>query len=113
MSLDKPETIDALSDDRAGATVWLSIIDGWDWSDEAAHLIALQTKLDTYFDFVQSGQIFEVRPGARGKNLKIGLVTKYPLPGKATRFLEIAARAAQQLHLEIAHRVLPSQGDGQ
>jgi hypothetical protein len=37
------------------------------WSDEWQHLLALQAKLNAYFDFVQSGQIFEVRPEALRK----------------------------------------------
>jgi hypothetical protein len=86
--------------------VSLAIIDGWDWSDEAGHLLALQSKLNAYFDFVQSGQIFEARPGARGKKLRIDFLTKYPLPDKAERFLKIASNAAKQLDIEIAHRVL-------
>jgi hypothetical protein len=106
MSLDTPSTIDALSDDKDGAAVSLAIIDGWDWSDEAQHLRALQSKLNAYFDFVQSGQLFEVRPGSRGKKLRIDLLTKYPLPDKAGRFLQIASDAAKQLDIEIAHRVL-------
>jgi hypothetical protein len=106
MSLDTPSTIDALSDDKDGAAVSLAIIDGWDWSDEAEHLRALQSKLNAYFDFVQSGQLFELRPGSRGKKLRIDLLTKYPLPDKAGRFLLIASDAANQLDIEIAHRVL-------
>ena len=106
MSLDISSTIDALSDDMDGAAVSLAIIDGWDWSDETKHLLALQSKLNAYFDFVQSGQIFEVRPEARGKKLRIDLLTKYKLPDKAGRFLQIAANAAKQLNIEIAHRVL-------
>ncbi len=106
MSLDTPNTVDALSDDKDGAAVSLAIIDGWDWSDEAKHLLALQTKLNAYFDFVQSGQIFGVRPGARGKKLRIDLLTKYPLSGRAERFLQIASNTAQQLDIEIACRVV-------
>jgi hypothetical protein len=110
MSLDTSSSIDALSDDKDGAAVSLAIIDGWDWSNEAEHLLALQTKLNAYFDFVQSGQIFEVRPGARGKKLRIDLLTKYPLPDKAVQFLQIASNAARQLDIEIAYRVLQQSG---
>lgn len=108
MSLDTLDTIDALSDDKDGSGVSLAIIDGWDWSDEARHLFALQAKLNAYFDFVQSGQIFEARPAARGKKLRIDLLTKYPLPEKASKFIGIASQAARQLDIEIAHRVLPA-----
>jgi hypothetical protein len=108
MSLDSLDTVDAISDSKGDGTVSLSIIDGWDWSDEAKHLFALQAKINAYFDFVQSGQILETRPSARGKELKIQILTKYPLPEKATKFIAIASKAAQQLNIEITHSVLPS-----
>lgn len=105
MSLDNPATVDALSDSSDGTTVSLTIIDGWDWSDEAKHLLALQAKINAYFDFVQSGQLFEVRPTARGKKLRIDLFLKYPLPEKAVRFVQIASQAAKQLSIEITQTV--------
>lgn len=99
MSLDTLDTIDALSDDKGSESVSLAIIDGWDWSDEAKHLFAHQSKLNAYFDFVQSGEIFDSRPSARGKSLRIDIVAKYPLPEKATKLLEIASQVAGQLDI--------------
>jgi hypothetical protein len=107
MALDKADVIDAISTDKDGSTVSLSILDGWDWSDERQHLLALQAKLNAYFDFIQSGQIFEVRPEALRKNIRIDLLTPHPLPEKAQQFLSIAANAAAQLNVQITHRVLP------
>lgn len=106
MSLDQPSIIDALSDGKDGVAVSLAIIDGWDWSDEATHLLALQTKINAYFGFVLSGQIFEERPEAQGKKLRIDFLTKYPLSVKAEQFLKIASDTAQQLDIEIVHRVV-------
>jgi hypothetical protein len=106
MSLEKADVIDAIGIDKDGSAVVLSIIDGWDWSDERPHLLALQAKLNAYFDFVQSGQIFEVRPEALRKNIRIDLLTPHPLPESAQRFLSIASNAAEKLKVQITHRIL-------
>jgi hypothetical protein len=46
-------------------------------------------KLNAHFDFVQGGQIYEVRPEALRKNIRIDVFTPYPLPEKAQQFLSI------------------------
>jgi hypothetical protein len=106
MSLDKADVIDAIGTEKDGSAVALTIFDSWDWSDEQQHLFALQAKLNAYFDFVQSGQIYRVRPEALRKNIRIDLLTPYPLPKRALRFLSIARNAAAQLNVQITHRIL-------
>jgi hypothetical protein len=106
MSLDEADVIDAIGTEKDGSAVALTIFDGWDWSDEQQHLFALQAKLNAYFDFVQSGQIYRVRPEALRKNIRIDLLTPYPLPERALRFLSIARNAAAQLNVQITHRIL-------
>ncbi|WP_420964813.1 DUF6572 domain-containing protein [Bradyrhizobium sp. B120] len=112
MSLDKVDVIDAISTARDGSAIFLTIIDGWDWSDELQHLLALQAKFNAYFDFVQSGQIYEVRPEALRKNIWINLLTRHPLTEKAQQFLAIAEKAAAQLNVKIEHRILPPNASG-
>jgi hypothetical protein len=34
----------------------LTLVDDCDWSDEARHLALLQTKINRYFDFIESGE---------------------------------------------------------
>ena len=111
MSLDKADVIDAIGTEEDGSAVSLAILDGWDWWDEARHLLALQAKLNAYFDFIQGGQIYEVRPEALRKSIRIDLLTRHPLPDKAQRFLAIAAKAAAQLNVQITHRILPPKAE--
>lgn len=107
MSLDKPNIVDAIGDEKIGGAVTLSIIDAWDWSDEAKHLFALQAKINAYLEFVQSGQLFEVRPSARGKKLKIDIITKFPLSENAAKFINVASQVARQIEIEISHKYTP------
>src|ERR1700739_4426375 len=98
MGMDTPQTVDAISLDRSGKIVTLTIFDAWDWADEGRHLIAIQEKLNSYFDFIQSGQIFESYPKAVGKELCIDVVTQYPLTAKAGRLLRLADKLAGKLN---------------
>jgi hypothetical protein len=104
MSLDDLEVIDAVGTERDSGTVVLSLFDAWDWDDEKAHLTALQAKLNAYFGFVESGQIYEVYPAVAEKALRIDIVSRYPVPDAALTLLEKATTAASQLNITITHR---------
>ena len=86
----------------------LTIVDSWSWDNEREHLLALQEKLNTYFEFVESGQVYEAYPSAIGKSLRIDIVTRYSLPLAAQDFLGKAAAAAAQLEMTILHKCIPS-----
>lgn len=104
MSLDDLESVDAVGTEAGGDTIVLTIIDSWDWGDERGHLLAWQGKLNAYFEFVESGQIYEDYPDAKGRSVCIDIITKYPLPSIAAAFLEKASKTAAQLNLSVTHR---------
>jgi len=58
MAIDQPETIDAAGTDRETGEIILTIVDAWNWTNEQSHLSALQAKLNAYFGFIESGQMF-------------------------------------------------------
>ena len=101
MSLNNLQLIDAVgTETKSGETV-LSLIDEWDWQDEPKHLLALQQKLNAYFKFVESRQIFESYPSALNSMVRIDIISKFPLPQNAFVFLRKASNVAAQLNLEI------------
>ncbi|QJP13731.1 hypothetical protein G3545_08710 [Starkeya sp. ORNL1] len=105
MSLDNLEVIDAVGTDARNGTIFLAIIDAWDWSDEWIHLNALQDKLNLYFEFVESGRIYEEYPAANGRYLRIDVLCKYPIPDIGLAFLERASKVAAQLNMTVTHRL--------
>lgn len=105
MSLDNVEVVDAVGTETGDGTVVLSIIDGWDWGDEQRHLRALQNKLNAYFGFVESGQIYETYPEADGQPLRIDIVSKFPFPNAGLAFLEKASAVAGELNMTVTHRM--------
>lgn len=107
MSLDKLEQIDAVGIDRRSGYVVLTIADYWDWADEEQHLLALQSKLNSYFRFIESGQIYSSYPQAHGRSVAIDVVGKHPLPPAAEGLLLQASRVAEQIQVTITNRRVP------
>lgn len=105
MSLDNLEVVDAVGTEAEDGAVVLSIIDGWDWVDEQHHLHALQEKINAYFGFVESGQIYEAYPEAKGRPLRIDIISKFSVPQVGLAFLEKASAVAAQLNMTVAHRI--------
>jgi hypothetical protein len=107
MSLDDLEVVDAVGTEKDNGTIALTIFDAWDWDDQMEHLLALQAKLNSYFAFVESGQIYEAYPSAVGRTLRIDVISRYPVPDVALTFLEDAAAVASQLNIAITHQIYP------
>jgi hypothetical protein len=113
MTVDQPRVVDYLGLEKGTGDVVLTIVDGRDWQDERAHLLALQAKLNTYFEFVESGEVFERlaedlnRTVERNTPIKVQILSRFPLPEAGLTFLERARSVFSQAGLEIAFRVVP------
>ncbi len=104
MALDKPEVIDAIGiEDATGAAI-LTIADSWDWEDEGKHLLALQAKLNSYFEFIESGQVWESYPKAQGRDLIVEVVTRFPLSEAGKELVRRASEACSDLGIRIRTR---------
>lgn len=112
MGLENVSVVDAAGTETASCCVVLSIVDSWDWSDENAHLFALQSKLNSYFGFIESGQVHERYPASKGKPVRIDLISHYPLPPTAVDFLNIAKVAAEELAVSLHWKTLPTGSAG-
>lgn len=108
MSLDNVEVVDAVGIETSTGTVVLSILDSLEWDDELGHLFALQAKLNAYFAFVESGQIYESYPDAKFSKLRIDVIGRYALPVTAVNLIDKAADLAAALNIKIAARILPT-----
>ncbi len=107
MTLDKTNVVDAVGTDKATDAVILTIIDHWDWNDERSHLVALQEKLNSYFEFVESGQVYVSYPEGSGKSVCIDVVARYPIPAAGQALLDKASAVAAQLGMAVTSRVHP------
>lgn len=106
-SLDNPNVVDAIGTEKTTGDIILTITDSWDWSDEQKHLLALQDKLNSYFDFVESGQVFEEYPNAKGRMIVIDVVTRFPMPETGLGLLEKANEACTDLGVTVRNTYYP------
>jgi hypothetical protein len=109
MPIDDLRVVDAISLDPHDI-VNLTIFDAWDWTDESGHLLMIQEKINTYFNFIQSGQLLEAYPNAAGKKILINLITPDPIPPQALELLRRADALAMKLNARVGHQVQPFDG---
>jgi hypothetical protein len=107
MSLENTKVIDAAGIDEISGAAMLTITDAWDWSDETKHLLALQEKLNSYFAFIESGEIYDSYPKANGRKLIIEIIGRHPLPPRAQLFLEKARDSAAILQTDLVFQYYP------
>ncbi len=104
MALEKPDVVDAIGIEEATGGVVLTIADAWDWTNEREHLLALQSKLNRYFDFIESGEVWKTYPDAVGRGLVIEVVGRFPISETGRELLRRAAQAAADLGVQIRDR---------
>ncbi len=85
----------------------LSLIDALDWEDEPAHLRLLQSKLESYLTFVESGEVFESYPAARGKPVRIDAIFRYAPTDGAVELLQRAKDVAASVAVSLSWQVRP------
>jgi hypothetical protein len=91
MSVEQTETVDFITVDKSSGDICLTISDHLPWdSDEGTHLLMLQNKLNSYLRFIESGEMIEQYPKAKGRRAVINLVGKFPLSDEASRFFNLA-----------------------
>jgi hypothetical protein len=92
MTIDQTNVVDFLGFDPSTEEVLLLITDHLEWGDDdefnKLHMFLLQEKVNGYLGFIESGDIYKDYPNARGKEIIIRVVAKYPLSREATLFFE-------------------------
>lgn len=108
MTVEKRDAIDAISTDRDTGDVILTIIDPLPWDEH--HIAALEEKVNAYVDFIQSGQIFESYPKAKGRQLRIEVVYKHDPTPQGLNFLRLAQRATKDAGIDLVFHPLTELG---
>ena len=101
MTIAEAEKVDAIGQDKDTLEIVLSVFDHLPWDDERTHIMALEGKLNSYLEFVEGGQIFEVYPAAKTNAVRIDVLTKYPMPELGRKYIERANVVAAQLGIVI------------
>lgn len=78
MSVSDPDVVDFVGADRASGDVVLTISDHLEWGSLGVeHASVLEAKLEAYLRFLESGQILEEYPKAKGRRVRIEILQKY------------------------------------
>lgn len=89
MTIEDQDTIDFISTKESSGEVFLSISDHLEWKDgDIEHLLLLQEKINAYLKFIESGEIYESYPNAKGKKISISIITQYSLSHDAVEFID-------------------------
>lgn len=99
MSVEQIDRIDCISTSPNGS-IELTISDHLEWDENNEHLILLQDKINSYLNFVDSGQIFEEYPKSKNRNISIGLVVKFEPNEYALNFLQKCKSIMKELKID-------------
>lgn len=87
MSIEQTDIVDIIGTDRITGNVILTISDHLDWCDSTAHQMLLQSKLNRYLAFVESGEILESYPDAKDRPIVFRVVFQFPPDDAGQAFL--------------------------
>jgi hypothetical protein len=105
MTVDNPQVVDVIATVRDTGEVLLTISDHLEW-DDPTHLIALEAKLKAYVAFIESGDIYEQYPLARGASLRIDVCCKYSPSTSGESYLTNAREIIAKAGYGLSWRVL-------
>src|SRR5438034_144964 len=88
MSVDQTKTVDFISTAKDGRVV-LTVSDHLEWGADE-NIFVLHEKLNSCLRFLESGEIYEEYPNARGKELAISIIFKFEPDAVGTKFLNSA-----------------------
>lgn len=105
MSVEEFDVVDVISTDKETGHVILTISDHLDWSDSIQHQSVLQAKFNKYLAFVESGEIFERYPDAKGMPVAIKVVFKYRPDQQGWQFLARAKQVIESAGFSLRHEI--------
>ena len=89
MSVENLNVIDIVSIDKDGNAV-LTISDHLEWDLNNEHLLILQKKINIYLGSLENGSLYESYPQAKGRDIAINIIAKYPPNKDGEIFIERA-----------------------
>lgn len=95
MSVENNEVIDAISVNKDNIVV-LTISDHLNWNVEN-HLELLETKINSYIDTLETGNIYDAYPDAEGKDFAIEIAFKYKPNKEGEDFLNAVSQIFEAL----------------
>ena len=95
MSVENDAVVDVISLDEQKSAVVLTVSDHLDWSDSTRHQTILQSTLNRYLAFVESGELLDRYPAGKGLRVTFRVVFKFKPDKAAIEFLTKAKQGIE------------------
>jgi hypothetical protein len=105
MTIEQAKTVDILSIDPTTNKVVLTISDHLTWDAGNNHLMLLQEKLNNYLAFIESDELLQTYPEAKGRAIVIDVACQHPVDSIGKAFFGQAASIVRCAGLELTYRV--------
>lgn len=89
MTIEQIDKIDLIGINKEQGYVALTISDHLEWDEKNLKLQTLQDKINAYLMYIESGQIYETYPNAKGKQVQIELCCLYEPNEEGVKFLSL------------------------
>jgi hypothetical protein len=110
MSVEQLDVVDVISTDTQTGHVVLTISDHLDWSSSIQHQTILQAKFNKYLAFVESGELLERYPDAKGRPIAFRVVFKFKPDTQGFQFLDRAKHVIESAGFSLRHEVFAESG---
>ena len=87
--MQKHNVIDVVSLSPDGRDIALSLIETRPWDERGENLLDMQEKLKAYLDYVESGQLYQQYPEAKGRSVCFRLHAAYSPDAQTERFIQL------------------------
>jgi Family of unknown function (DUF6572) len=112
MAIDNAGVVDFISIDPTTDKVMLTIADHLEWDENTdEHTRLLREKLSTYVEFIESGELLEKYPKAKGREVIVNVVGKYPLNEEASAFYQQTSSAMERMGAKLRFQLGVSSED--
>ena len=108
MSVENVSRVDLIGVDTRSGNVVLTISDHREWGD-GEHVLQLQDKLNAYVRFIESGELVERYPDAKGRTAQIAVVFKHAPDALGETFLSRAREMTSEAGIVLTCEVLSDQ----
>ncbi len=105
MTVEQTNVVDIVSLNKPTEAVVLAISDHLDWSNTIEHQIILQAKFNAYLAFVESGEILDRYPMAKGRRIVFKVVFKFDPDLEGRKFMIRAREVIQSAGFDLQYEL--------
>jgi hypothetical protein len=105
VTVEQTNVIDIVSLNKPAEAVVLTISDHLDWTNTIEHQTILQSKFNAYLAFVESGEILERYPMAKGRRIVFKVVFKFDPDLEGRKFMIRAREVIQSVGFDLQYEL--------